>query len=44
MNDMPIPSNNIPCEIREVINEVKMMGGIKELEDGADGQEAPPPT
>jgi hypothetical protein len=32
MNDVPIPTNNIPREIREVINEVNMRQGIKELE------------
>jgi hypothetical protein len=32
MKGVPIPPNNIPREIREVINEVNMKQGIKELE------------
>jgi len=32
MTDAPIPTNNIPREIREIINEVNMHQGVKELE------------
>jgi hypothetical protein len=32
MSDMPIPSDNIPREMRDVINKVNMNQGIKELE------------
>jgi hypothetical protein len=36
MSDAPIPTNNIPRELREVVNEVHLTQGIRELESLVD--------
>jgi hypothetical protein len=36
MTDVPIPTNNIPRELRETVNEVHLVQGIKQLESHLD--------